>query len=81
MEAKQRRREENRIVGEGMSSIRHNDDDDELRTNTRTLRGQSEIVAKARRQRKKALQKSQMNEHEALGLNGTDAPYIRMACH
>lgn len=44
-----------------------------LGTSTRALRGQCEIVAKARRQRKEALYQRQVNEQEALGFGSTDA--------
>lgn len=74
VEAKRRRLEENRAVGECTSSTRPSDDDDELLgTSTGTLRGQSEIETEARSQREEALRQRKVNNHKALGLGCTDA--------
>lgn len=45
--------------------------------NIRTLRGQSEIVVEARRQREEALHQSQENKREVLGLGGSKATQER----
>lgn len=53
-EVKRRRLEENTVTGEDTSSTHFDEDDELLGTSNETLKGQSDIAAKARMYREKA---------------------------